>query len=314
MKIKYKTLLIGSIFLICSCAYSSEMTEISQNISVESLNSAPKTLARPKKPKKKRQPVKMTADRIWEKHYEIYVMSDPDLPEPGFGSYNSLIETASRISFSKAPNIIGGMESVYEHLKYPTLLKKMEIGGKIHVMAYVETDSLASSVRIMNYSSKCKFYEFEKAACEAIEKVRFNPAEMKDKLVSSKLYITVEFIPEKDSVETNQVRNEINDLFFGLPVDPPLPLPKGSWEKLWNKAIKKAEKGMKGYTVIRTYIDENGIVLRTRSIRPSPKYPERDEAAISVIKNTKFKPAMLRGEIPVGAWFNIPMIFKLNTQ
>jgi TonB family protein len=235
-------------------------------------------------------------------------MSDPDLPKAGFGSYNfsPLIES-SRTNFP-----IGGMEAVYENLEYPKLLEEMGIGGSFMIMVRVEMDGSPGSVRIMSYGDKYKYYELEEAACKAVGKAKWEPAMYKDLPIATISYLRFDFISVKAIQANEQIPNENDSLLSGLPVDPPYPLPNASWEDLNERAIKKAGREAKGYTVIRTYIDRTGTVLKTQSIWPRAKTPEWDEAAISVIKNTKFKPAMLRGEIPVGVWFNIPVIFKLN--
>lgn len=265
----------------------------------------------PKLPKPKSHK-KLTADEIWGKYFEIYVQSDPDSPQPGFGLYNGLISTCSYIAYTKTPRIIDGMDELYRNLEYPELLERAGIGGRIPLMVYIETDSTANSATVMGYPKKCRFYDLEKAACDVIRKIKFEPAMQNDKVLAARLWITIEFIPNATIDTLYQNESTHDGPFFELPVEPPYPLLSGSWENLWKKAIKKAGKDVNGYTVIRTYIDENGNVLRTKSLRPSTKYPARDEAAISVIRNTKFKPAMLRGKIPVGVWFNIPVIFKMN--
>lgn len=270
-----------------------------------------------KKPKIKRPFVALekkplTAESIWERHFEIYVQSHPDLPEPGFGNKPLIDVEYSHISFSKQPSILGGRASIYEKLDYPEFLEKMWIGATINVKVTIETDGLASAAGVEGYRSKCKFYEFEKAACDVMQKVKFVPAECRDKPVSSIMRIPVEFISKNNINSSEQIVQDSSDLFFGLSVEPPYPLPNASWENLNERAIEKAGKGAKGYTVIRTFIDKTGAVLKTQPIWPPTKKPEWDDAAMQVIKNTKFKPAMLRGEIPVGVWFNIPVIFKLD--
>ena len=267
-----------------------------------------------KKPKIERPFVKriLTAEDIWKRHFEIYVQSDPDLPEPGFGKKHLIEVVQSRVSFSKQPSIFGGPTSIYEKLDYPEFLEKMGISATINVEVTIETDGLASAAEITGYRSKCKFYEFEKAACDVMQKIKFIPAECRDKPVSSRMRIPVEFISNTNLDSSEQIVQDSSGLFFGLPVDPPYPLLAGSWKDLNALAIQKAGPNIKEFTVIRTYIDTSGTVLRAQPIWPSTKYPNRDKAAIEVIKKTKFKPAMLRGKIPVGVWFNIPVIYKLD--
>ena len=294
-------LIIGLLFLFVPL--SAKVTDQTANAPISSVKHIPKMHPNPK------PHIKLTADRIWERHYDIYVVSDPDLPEPGFGSYHLKIFVESSHLYTPGPSIVGGIQAVYKNLEYPDLLEEMEIGGKVTILVFVEADGIPSTIRVKGHST---FYEFDKAACEAVRNVKFNPDKYKEKPLSAELTIPIEFIPREGIDSCHQVPSEMDDLFFGLSVDPPYPLPKGSWEDLWKIIIhSKESQNTKGYTVVRTYIDANGKVTRTRIIRPS-KYPTVDSTAMDTIKKTEFKPAMLRGKIPVGAWFNIPVIYKLD--
>ncbi|MCF7832039.1 MAG: TonB family protein [Candidatus Marinimicrobia bacterium] len=72
------------------------------------------------------------------------------------------------------------------------------------------------------------------------------------------------------------------------------------------------EAGIEGQVVVQAFINENGVVEHCLILKGMPG-TGLDEAAISAIKKTKFKPAKQRDR-NVGVWISIPVTFKLNTK
>ncbi|MEA2077436.1 MAG: energy transducer TonB [Candidatus Marinimicrobia bacterium] len=72
------------------------------------------------------------------------------------------------------------------------------------------------------------------------------------------------------------------------------------------------EAGIEGTVNIQSFINENGVVEHCIVLKGMPG-TGLDEAAISAIKKTKFKPAKQRDR-NVGVWISIPVTFKLNTK
>lgn len=70
------------------------------------------------------------------------------------------------------------------------------------------------------------------------------------------------------------------------------------------------EAGIEGTVIVQSYIDEKGIVQKGIIMKGMPG-TGLDEAAMSAIKMTKFKPALQRDRA-VGVWLAIPVTFKLN--
>lgn len=72
------------------------------------------------------------------------------------------------------------------------------------------------------------------------------------------------------------------------------------------------EAGIEGQVVVQAFINDQGTVEHCLILKGMPG-TGLDEAAISAIKKTKFKPAKQRDR-NVGVWISIPVTFKLNTK
>ncbi|NOY76862.1 MAG: energy transducer TonB [Calditrichaeota bacterium] len=70
--------------------------------------------------------------------------------------------------------------------------------------------------------------------------------------------------------------------------------------------------GVEGTVIIQVLIDEKGRVIKTKVLK-SLGNNGCDEAAISAIRKTRWKPAMQRDK-PVKVWVSIPVIFKLKNS
>jgi len=70
------------------------------------------------------------------------------------------------------------------------------------------------------------------------------------------------------------------------------------------------EAGVEGMVIIQVFIDEKGRVKETVIMKGIPG-SGLNEAAISAIRKTRFKPAKQRDR-SIGVWMSIPVNFKLN--
>ena len=91
------------------------------------------------------------------------------------------------------------------------------------------------------------------------------------------------------------------------------PDPIGGFAAIQKNVIypkKDQEAGIEGTIIIQAFVDENGDVSSTNVLKGVPN-SGLDEAAISAIKLTKFKPAK-QGTKDIGVWISIPVVFKLK--
>ncbi len=70
------------------------------------------------------------------------------------------------------------------------------------------------------------------------------------------------------------------------------------------------EAGIEGTVIVQVFVDKKGRVKETIILKGIPN-TGLDEAAIDVIRRTRFKPAKQR-ERAVGVWISIPVNFKLK--
>ena len=97
-----------------------------------------------------------------------------------------------------------------------------------------------------------------------------------------------------------------------IPYDDP-PEPKGGFAAIQRNVIYPEiaqEAGIEGQVVIQAFVDEKGNVGQCNVLKGIPN-TGLNEAAITAIKKTKFKPAKQRDR-NVGVWISIPVVFKLK--
>ena len=90
-----------------------------------------------------------------------------------------------------------------------------------------------------------------------------------------------------------------------------MPQPIGGLENLYKNIVYPAtakKAGVSGKVYLMAYINENGDVDNVKIIKGLGM--GCDEAAIKVVKSTKFKPAVNNGEV-VKAKLSIPIKFEL---
>ena len=92
-----------------------------------------------------------------------------------------------------------------------------------------------------------------------------------------------------------------------IPYDDP-PQPLSNIRPVYPEIAQEA--GIEGTVVVQVFIDKKGRVQDTIILKGIPN-TGLDEAAISAIRKTRFRPARQR-ERPVGVWISIPVNFRLK--
>ena len=92
-----------------------------------------------------------------------------------------------------------------------------------------------------------------------------------------------------------------------IPYDDP-PQPLSNIRPVYPEIAQEA--GIEGTVVVQVFIDKRGRVKDTLILKGIPN-TGLDEAAISAIRKTRFRPAKQR-ERPVGVWISIPVNFRLK--
>ena len=97
-----------------------------------------------------------------------------------------------------------------------------------------------------------------------------------------------------------------------IPYDDP-PVPLGGYSAIQRNIISPEiaqEAGLEGTVVIQAFVDKKGKVTDTVVLKGIPN-TGLDEAAMTAIAKTRFKPAKQRDR-PVGVWISIPVNFRLK--
>ena len=92
-----------------------------------------------------------------------------------------------------------------------------------------------------------------------------------------------------------------------IPYDDP-PQPLSSIRPVYPEIAQEA--GIEGTVVVQVFVDKKGRVKDTLVLKGIPN-TGLDEAAVTAIKKTRFRPAKQR-ESAVGVWISIPVNFRLK--
>lgn len=87
------------------------------------------------------------------------------------------------------PAPIGGMKAIAEHVVYPETAKISKLEGKVMVKVLIDEKGNVTSTEIIESLS----IECDKAAVDAIKKVKFTPAMKDGKKVKCEVMIPVQF-------------------------------------------------------------------------------------------------------------------------
>jgi len=85
------------------------------------------------------------------------------------------------VAYDKAPEIIGGFAALQKHLKYPRLAANADLEGKVFVKVLVGVDGRTEKTEVIQ--AKPRNAGFEESAMNALRKVKWKPAQQRDKKV-----------------------------------------------------------------------------------------------------------------------------------
>ena len=105
------------------------------------------------------------------------------------------------------PELIGGIESIERHIKYPTIAKKAGIEGRVFIQFIVDTDGLVVDPMIIRgIGGGC-----DEEALRAVKEARFTPGRQNGQAVNVKMTLPVTF-RLSDSSPAEQARAQLSDL------------------------------------------------------------------------------------------------------
>jgi protein TonB len=89
----------------------------------------------------------------------------------------------------KMPEIVGGIRSIAEKIKYPEEAKKAGVEGTVYIIAYVDENGTVEKAEVL----KGIGYGCDKVALEAIKNTEFVPGYNNGKPVKVKVVIPIRF-------------------------------------------------------------------------------------------------------------------------
>ncbi len=204
------------------------------------------------------------------------------------------------IPYDTPPLPIGGQAAIAKNIRYPK--KEMDAGieGNVLVQAYIDIDGHVKKTKVLKGVSNTGL---DKAAEDAIKKVKFTPAKQRDKDVEVWVTIPVQFKLDKPEKKVKFI-----------PYDqPPVPIDGTNGISKYIVYPKKAkEAGIEGTVVVQAEIGVDGLVKETIILKGIPN-SGLNEAAKKAIEQVKFYPAKQRDK-DVAVWFTIPVEFKLDNK
>ena len=194
--------------------------------------------------------------------------------------------------------IIGGMEALYEDLKYPEKARQAGIEGTAYIRVLVGEDGTAKKVEPDERRKKLG-YGCEEATMDAVKKQKWVVATQEGKPVSFWIQIPVNFVLPPDVVRFLPPENQ--------------PKIIGGYEAIrkYLKYPEEAKKfGIEGVVWIKALIGIDGIPERIELMEGLGN-SGCNEAAIEAVSKVRFTPAM-QDDKPVRFWFTIPIRFQLS--
>jgi protein TonB len=87
------------------------------------------------------------------------------------------------------PEPVGGLQEIYNKIKYPEIAKKSGVEGKVYVLAYVNENGSVDEVNIIKgIGAGC-----DDVTAEAVKQSKFSPGQMAGKPVKVKLSMQIQF-------------------------------------------------------------------------------------------------------------------------
>ncbi len=101
----------------------------------------------------------------------------------------SIISSFAQVELDKLPSPEGGIEAIAQKVIYPSEAKDQKVEGKVMVKATISKSGEVISVSVV----KGIGFGCDEAACEAVKKTRFTPAEKDGKTIQAEVIIPVKF-------------------------------------------------------------------------------------------------------------------------
>lgn len=201
------------------------------------------------------------------------------------------------------PELIGGLASIQENLRYPPLARQAGVEGRVLVGFTVDEEGQVVDAEVIQGVGS----GLDAAALDAVQQAHFRPGQKDGEAVRVRMVLPVTFVlPEDEEASAADAPHED----VAVQVDE-MPEMEGGMGALIARLEypEEAEKaGIEGRVVVTFIVDEAGAVQDAEVAEPA--HPLLDEAALAAVRATPFRPGLKDGA-PVRVRMALPVVFTL---
>lgn len=218
-----------------------------------------------------------------------------------------------KVEVDKMPMPVGGMKAIQENIVYPEEAREKNIEGKVFVKAFVDESGNVNSLEVIQGIDPL----LDKAALDALKKVKFSPAYKNDKPVKAQVVIPIMFKLNGDSKKDSDqdIKKNTDDVKkdgeYFIEADE-MPQIIGGIRAITEKIVyPESEKkaGVQGQVLVAIYIDEKGNIEK-KEIEKGVN-DALNKASLAALEGIKFTPGISNGK-NVKTKVMLPVNFKLQ--
>ncbi len=129
-------------------------------------------------------------DQFFDLDTEIDLDAPMDMPPPPPPADDEEEEEPEVFTIVEdMPELIGGMQAIYEHLRYPEIARKAGIEGRVVVQFIIDEEgNVVDPVVVRGIGGGC-----DEAAIEAVKKVQFTPGRQRGRAVRVRYSLPITF-------------------------------------------------------------------------------------------------------------------------
>jgi len=194
----------------------------------------------------------------------------------------------------------GGIQAIQSKVIYPPEAMSKGIEGKVIVQIYIDSEGKVRSAEIIKGVDSL----LDKAAIDAVAKVKFSPGYKDDKAVNSQAVVPIVFKLSGDKLKESKQFKKEGDYYLEAHQ---MPNYLGGVNVVYPPEVRKA--GIQGKVVLKVYVNEEGSVYKAEVEKGVT--PLLDKAATDAVMQAKFTPGVVDGK-QVKTIVTFPIQFKLQ--
>lgn len=222
---------------------------------------------------------------------------------------NEMQNTVTKADYTqeldKFPMPKGGMQAIQNNVVYPPEAKEKNIQGKVLVKLFIDEKGSVTGTEIVQSAGAL----LDKAAQDAVGKVKFTPGYKDGKAVKAGVIIPILFKLNGDSSKEKAMIKKDGEYYINADQMPEI---IGGIKTITDKVVyPESEKkaGRQGKVLVALYINEKGDIEK-KEIEKSVN-AALDKAALDALTGIGFTPGRVNGK-SVKTKIMLPIVFKLH--